>query len=378
MGGGVPTRQGQDFLSGARLVKIKGFALMSNTATGAPPVTHAQLQAHAGTAAVPLAPATQPDAAGLMTLIVGVWAIVGLMIAYMLRVFQRDSIRGPERLRGDESVWWLMMILCGGYLIAGWCSTLFSHLGSQLGTAGHSLVTAGIGELLIFVAVVGLSVYFRKDALRQMGLRLGQLPLGIAGGIVTLFVLFPLVCLCEFVVDEIYRQFHLKQAEAHELLQLMGKTHDHRVVVIAIAMAAIVAPVLEELIFRGMIQTMFGRMFSFAFGPPRITAEPIVSALPLNIPSQHLDSNGLEYQSAPAPKLPSDAPPIGHRARWAAVVMTSAIFAAIHIEPAFMPPIFVLALGLGYVYERTGNMWMNITAHSLFNSVQILIFFYFH
>ena len=39
-----------------------------------------------------------------------------------------------------------------------------------------------------------------------------------------------------------------------------------------------------------------------------------------------------------------------------------------------MPPLFVLAVGLGYVYERSGNLWMTVVAHALFNATQMALF----
>jgi len=38
------------------------------------------------------------------------------------------------------------------------------------------------------------------------------------------------------------------------------------------------------------------------------------------------------------------------------------------------PAIFCLAIGLGYAYERTGNLWTCITIHCLFNSVSTFIY----
>ena len=41
-----------------------------------------------------------------------------------------------------------------------------------------------------------------------------------------------------------------------------------------------------------------------------------------------------------------------------------------------MPPIFLLALCLGYAYERTGNLWTTITMHALFNTTCTLLFIF--
>jgi membrane protease YdiL (CAAX protease family) len=39
-----------------------------------------------------------------------------------------------------------------------------------------------------------------------------------------------------------------------------------------------------------------------------------------------------------------------------------------------MPPIFFLSLCLGYIYERTANLWAPITVHLMFNLASVTIF----
>ena len=39
------------------------------------------------------------------------------------------------------------------------------------------------------------------------------------------------------------------------------------------------------------------------------------------------------------------------------------------------PLIFLLSLGLGYIYERTGILWASITVHLLFNSTETLQYY---
>jgi membrane protease YdiL (CAAX protease family) len=63
----------------------------------------------------------------------------------------------------------------------------------------------------------------------------------------------------------------------------------------------------------------------------------------------------------------------GSTGRWTAVIVTSVIFALVH--PLWMSPlIFLLALCLGYAYERTGNLWVAIFIHAMFNSIETAIF----
>lgn len=51
------------------------------------------------------------------------------------------------------------------------------------------------------------------------------------------------------------------------------------------------------------------------------------------------------------------------------LIMSSALFAVSHVIPVVIPSIFVLALLLGTLYERTKSLWVPIVAHATFNVV---------
>ena len=57
-----------------------------------------------------------------------------------------------------------------------------------------------------------------------------------------------------------------------------------------------------------------------------------------------------------------------------AVVAASLAFASTHQPWPIQPPIFILALVLGWTYFRTGNLLLVIVIHSLFNLLQIGLF----
>jgi membrane protease YdiL (CAAX protease family) len=59
----------------------------------------------------------------------------------------------------------------------------------------------------------------------------------------------------------------------------------------------------------------------------------------------------------------------------AAFVGVSAIFAGIHFDAGTFVPLFVLALFLTWLYERTGCLLASITAHSLFNTANVVMLF---
>ncbi|GAB4547888.1 MAG: hypothetical protein Tsb0013_08030 [Phycisphaerales bacterium] len=61
---------------------------------------------------------------------------------------------------------------------------------------------------------------------------------------------------------------------------------------------------------------------------------------------------------------------------WGAIVSASVIFALIHIGSAdarTLPGLFVLSLGMGLVYERTGRLLPGIVVHALFNALNIAV-----
>jgi uncharacterized protein len=82
---------------------------------------------------------------------------------------------------------------------------------------------------------------------------------------------------------------------------------------------AVVGPVVEELLFRGLLTAAFRRRF----GPPRTALLP------------------------------------------------AAVFALAHVLPRVIPPVFILGLALALVYERTGSALPGILVHCLYNGIAV-------
>jgi len=61
-------------------------------------------------------------------------------------------------------------------------------------------------------------------------------------------------------------------------------------------------------------------------------------------------------------------------ASWMAIILASILFAYVHQRLWLMPPIFFLSICLGYVYERTNNLWAPIVIHTVFNGASTLLF----
>lgn len=65
----------------------------------------------------------------------------------------------------------------------------------------------------------------------------------------------------------------------------------------------------------------------------------------------------------------------GFSSRWRlapALVASAAVFAALHLAPALLLPVFVTGLLLGWVYHRTGSLWPCIAVHAAQNLAAVL------
>jgi hypothetical protein len=59
---------------------------------------------------------------------------------------------------------------------------------------------------------------------------------------------------------------------------------------------------------------------------------------------------------------------------WAAAGLSALLFAGFH-GLGVLVPIFILGLGLAYVYARTGSVWAPMITHGLVNAVSVTILF---
>ena len=65
----------------------------------------------------------------------------------------------------------------------------------------------------------------------------------------------------------------------------------------------------------------------------------------------------------------------GFSNRWRlapALVASAAVFAALHLAPALLLPVFVTGLLLGFLYHRTGSLWPCIAVHAAQNLLAVL------
>ena len=59
----------------------------------------------------------------------------------------------------------------------------------------------------------------------------------------------------------------------------------------------------------------------------------------------------------------------------AAIVVSAAIFAGAHVIPILLPALFVAGLILAVTYEWSGSLWTTIVIHAIQNSVAVVVIF---
>lgn len=107
----------------------------------------------------------------------------------------------------------------------------------------------------------------------------------------------------------------------HEELQLITIHRQLPLRILIVITAVVAAPLLEEMLFRGLFQTLIRS----------ILIKP-----------------------------------------WPSIVISSIIFTTVHEDKAHWPALFVLAICLGYTYEKSGSLLRPIFIHSFFNAITII------
>jgi len=179
----------------------------------------------------------------------------------------------------------------------------------------------------------GIIIYLARDSfarrLRGFGLDIKTVGRDFLWGWVNLISAWPLVSLALIVtvlVGEILFGPGFK-IEQHAELELITAYPQISLRVLIFLTAVLVAPIFEEMLFRGMFQSM---LRSYLKGP------------------------------------------------WPAIAISSGLFATVHGNLSHWPALFVLGGCMGYSYERSGSLLRPIFIHSIFNGTSIIgtIIFY--
>jgi membrane protease YdiL (CAAX protease family) len=187
---------------------------------------------------------------------------------------------------------------------------------------------------------IGLIIYLAKvcftDKLKGFGLRFKSVHKDLGAAIFTLISIWPIIILAFTLTIYIGQCIYGETFEIsrHRELESISAFPNLQVRALIVFTAAFVVPLFEELLFRGLFQTVIkSSLEQFAFFK-RFRDKSLVS--------------------------------------WAAIIVASVLFTVAHEDKLHWPALFVLSCGMGYAYEKSGSLLRPIFMHFLFNSLALV------
>lgn len=139
------------------------------------------------------------------------------------------------------------------------------------------------------------------------------LPSALARAVVAVLMVLPVVALSGWLIERLWRD----PGGSNPLLDLVLTSSDGRALACFAFTAVVLAPLFEELLFRGVLLPVLARRWG---------------------------------------------PPLG-------VVASAAVFALAHLSLSELAPLFVLGVGLGWLRWRSGRLGASVLMHALWNAL---------
>ncbi len=220
---------------------------------------------------------------------------------------------------------WMLGPSLGVTIVSGQAETAHEHVNLQTMLkqmlAGYAGMLPAAAYLLVRVSAA------MEGGLKGLGLVPFPVGVTIRRAVLVLIAIFPILIAVSTLLEAILNALgHPTPLIAHETLDVLVGQPSSPAWWGVVLTVVLLAPLFEELIFRGMMQTTLLQL--------------------------------------------------GGGRRWPAIAYTSLFFALIHsgiATPHALPMLYILSLALGWAYERWGSLWVPILVHVLFNGVQIAL-----
>ncbi len=225
---------------------------------------------------------------------------------------------------------WSWSVSLGNWLIGKWIippvADLSSATNQQLPfnhwqNAFFDNLVLGICEIITIIVMILMAkaVFARK--IKGFGLNVKTIPKDFLAAVVNLLTVWPLVVVMVILTLSLGRFIWGQnfQMQRHEQLDTIAIYQQQSLRIIIVFVSVVIAPVFEEMLFRGLFQTMLRSFFQ----------QP-----------------------------------------WLSILISSALFASIH-NMGHWPALFVLAMCMGYAYEKSGSLFRPIFIHAFFNGITI-------
>jgi membrane protease YdiL (CAAX protease family) len=146
--------------------------------------------------------------------------------------------------------------------------------------------------------------------------------------------------------------------QPHPLVEMLIRELNGPILALAVVSAVVLAPVFEELVFRGILLGWMAKVVEIGSDPLPVADRVIDATFPARQGVRGLE--GYDVGSKPHSVLPN--------------VVSSLLFALLHSSQWPAPiPLFGLALVLGALARRTGSLWASMTLHAAFNGLSTIL-----
>jgi len=187
--------------------------------------------------------------------------------------------------------------------------------------ADNLILCIGVIPAIVTSVMIARIAFVR--GLKGLGLNPKTIPRDFVAALLNLLAVMPVVLgaiILTTIIGKLLFGDKFQMPQHEELKQIIAYSQ-WQVRALIVFTAVVVVPFVEELIFRGMIQTM---LRSYIVKP------------------------------------------------WPAIFLASLVFIIFHANPEHWLALFALSLCLGYTYEKSGSLFRSIFVHMLFNGMSVL------
>jgi membrane protease YdiL (CAAX protease family) len=241
---------------------------------------------------------------------------VGLLVyARLIQKVRMTGGKGSTEGLGapDVVLGALLTLWFGGIIASGFAQ-------GDIAVEQQDIIHGAILFGFLIVLIVAFLFYRGINPWRLFGFGRIQFPKAFGAAVVFLLAAYPLIGL----VAALAQKFMKTEIEPQELVRFFVEAQQEAnfsSIVSTIFLGVVLAPVAEEVIFRGYLHGVTKR----------------------------------------------------YAGVFAATVFNSALFAAIHLDHGALPALFVLAVCLTVAYEATGSLLVSISMHALFNLITFIL-----
>ncbi len=263
--------------------------------------------------------------------------IISPYILLRLKVFSPASLRRspqrPNRLTLLELATALFIVIA--------TPVIFSAITPRVDILSS---LADVAAALYIILVVGFRFAERRRGLGISGS--GKLK-AVGFGALLYVAVMPWLIVVEVLSTIAQKKLLHEHNQLHPVLKQLEHTHSLEEILSLVIMICVIAPIAEELFFRGLLQTLIIR--------------------------------GIAIWR----RRDSSATAVRPGERMVGILVAAAIFASVHLMVikdawSWLPALFLLGVTLGYAYERTGRLWADITIHALFNAFAVSLIVFGH